>query len=110
MKVNFYISCETSEETKACLDFIREMEEIRKTDRLCARPDVLDEPDDSSVTNRRNVNPGEPSIGKIGEATKMAILSDLANGRQPPHPKYTEHLKLLWKRGEVKWDGQEYYL
>jgi hypothetical protein len=59
---------------------------------------------------RKNINPGDPSISKIGSSTKDVILGDLAAGRQPPTPKYDEHMKLLWSRGEVKYDGKEYYL
>lgn len=64
---------------------------------------------DVEVTPRRNLNPGAPSIGKIGSETKDTILKMLVAGTQPPK-KYEEHLKLLWSRGEVKFDGQEYYL
>ena len=66
--------------------------------------------DGAADAPRPNVNPGEPSIGKIGTATKDLILADLAKGRQLPQPKYTEHLKLLWKRKEVMFDGVNYYL
>jgi len=58
---------------------------------------------------RRNLNPGVSSITKIGSNTKADILSCLADGMQPP-AKFEEHCKLLWERGEVKFDGQEYYL
>jgi hypothetical protein len=76
------------------------------------------EPEDKAVYDamaekynaRPNINPGDPTIGKIGTATRELILADLAAGRQPPQPKYTEHLKLLWKRGEVKYDGTRWYL
>jgi len=60
---------------------------------------------------RPNINPGDPTIGKIGEATKALILDELGTKNiQPVQPKYTEHLKLLWKRGLIKFDGKEYYL
>lgn len=62
-----------------------------------------------ATVTRRNLNPGVSSISKIGGETKAAILLDIACGKQPPK-KYEEHLKLLWSRGEVKFDGQEYYL
>ena len=54
--------------------------------------------------------PGEPTITKISSGTKDVILGDLKAGKQLPRQKYDEHLKLLWKRGEVKFDGKEYYL
>ena len=61
---------------------------------------------------RPNVNPGEPSIGKIGTATMELILANLKVGKQMPLPKYEEHLKLLWKRGLVKYDNttKEFYV
>ena len=59
---------------------------------------------------RKNVSPGEPSIGKIGGTTKDSILRTLKEGLHPVAPKFEEHLKLLWKRGEVKFDGTEYWL
>lgn len=63
----------------------------------------------SHPTTRPNVSPGEPSIGKIGTSTKDQIMEFLSKGQQMG-PKYAEHMKLLWKRGEIKFDGQEYYL
>lgn len=60
--------------------------------------------------SRPNVSPGKSSITKIGSDTKTSILAGLANNGVQPPTKYTEHLKLLWSRGEVKFDGKEYYL
>lgn len=58
---------------------------------------------------RLNVNPGASLITKIGGPTKALILEELAEGIQPG-PKFSEHMKLLWSRDEVKFDGEEYYL
>lgn len=58
---------------------------------------------------RPNISPGEPSIGKIGSETKATLLSLIGNNQQPAS-KWHEHAKLLWKRGEIKFDGAEYYL
>lgn len=58
---------------------------------------------------RPNKNPGTPSIGKIGGATKGLLFAELEAGRQPTE-KFVEHMKLLWSRGEVKFDGDNYYL
>lgn len=63
----------------------------------------------SHPATRANVSPGEPAIGKIGSKAKDEILTSLDQGRQPIKA-YAEHLKLLWKRGEVKFDGKEYFL
>lgn len=61
------------------------------------------------IVIRDNVSPGVPLIGKIGTNTKDEVLKLLGQGVQPAK-KFTEHLKLLWSRGEVKFDGKEYYL
>lgn len=57
---------------------------------------------------RANVNPGKSTITKIGTETKQHIFNSLANNDHPG-PKYVQHLKLLWERGEIKFDGQEFY-
>lgn len=57
-------------------------------------------------TERPNVSPGEPSISKIGTQTKENLLFTLPH---QPDAKWAEHMKLLWKRGEVKFDGTDYY-
>ena len=61
-------------------------------------------------TARANKTPGASSITKIGSKTKDEIIGVLKAGRQPNHDKYGEHLKLLWSRGEIKFDGSAYYL
>jgi hypothetical protein len=61
------------------------------------------------ATERVNVSPGKSSITKIGSATKEELLTQLRQGTQP-QAKYLEHLKLLWERGEVKFDGEVWYL
>lgn len=61
------------------------------------------------VVDRPNVSPGVPAITKIGSESKINILHNLKNGIQPG-AKYAEHAKLLWSRGEVKFDGEAYYL
>ena len=61
------------------------------------------------ITIRANVSPGTPLIGKIGTATKEELLKLLGQGICPAK-KYAEHLKLLWSRNEVKYDGEVFYL
>lgn len=65
--------------------------------------------DGATGAPRPNISPGEPSIGKIGADSRTGILQMLSASVQPTS-KYAEHLKLLWKRGETKYDGKEYYL
>lgn len=62
------------------------------------------------VEPRKNVSPGEPSITKIGSGTKESLLAHLKAGGQPTRAKFEEHLKLLWKRGEIKFDGEQFYV
>lgn len=64
----------------------------------------------SHPTTRANKSPGASAIGKIGTRTKEELFAVLKAGRQPNHDKWGEHLKLLWSRDEVKYDGKEYYL
>lgn len=63
-----------------------------------------------SHPTRPNMSPGTSAIGKIGGKTKEEIIRVLKMGHQPNHNKYGEHCKLLWSRGELCFDGKEYYL
>ena len=132
MKFNFYISCETADEAQKCIAFIDKMISGRKTweDQVDEKPNLRTNPtpkpvvkdeepaesDDSKQAGneRKNVNPGEPAIGKMGTATEDEIIHDLEKQDRVPtsyaNGKREEHLKLLWKRGKVKFDGREYYL
>lgn len=74
---------------------------------LAAAETMLEEV--KAKTERPNVPPGKPSITKIGGNTKDVIFEFLRDDKQPP-AKYNDHLKLLWSRGEVKYDGKEWYL
>lgn len=59
-------------------------------------------------TQRANKNPGRPGISKIGTKTVDELLGMIRKGVQPGE-KWKEHLKLLWSRDMVKWDGQRWY-
>jgi len=63
----------------------------------------------TSTVEHKNINPGPSAIGKIGSTTKAELLHILSCGAQPT-AKYKEHLKLLWARDEVKWDGEVWYV
>ena len=69
--------------------------------------DVLVE--ESVPTPRSNLNPGKSAITRIGTETKKELLS-MIHGNVQPDAKWQEHLKLLWERGEVKFDGKDWYL
>ncbi len=77
---------------------------------------VLSDVQGTQAAPRPNVSPGEPSIGKIGGSTKDYLLNELKAGSRAVEykdfHKFKEHLKLLWKRGEIKFDDttKEYYL
>lgn len=73
-----------------------------------AKP-VAAEPVNTAPESRPNVTPGPSTISKIGAETKTSILLALSHSAQPS-ARYAEHLKLLWSRGEVKFDGKEYWL
>lgn len=63
----------------------------------------------TSKVERKNINPGLSTIGKIGSTTKAELLHILSCGAQPT-AKFDAHMKLLWARGEVKWDGEVWYV
>lgn len=77
--------------------------------KMVEQPEVAREPVNEAPAIRPNVSPGKSAITKIGSETKAALLLDVGCNKQPP-AKYTEHLKLLWERCEVKFDGKEWYL
>jgi hypothetical protein len=64
---------------------------------------------DKAVTQRKNISPGLSTITKIGSTTKAELLHILSCGAQPT-AKYKEHMKLLWARDEVKFDGENWYV
>ena len=112
MKYMLSFQCDTHEEAQAILAAVAA---IGKEPMACSRQYVPKEElqardaIDKVPVARENVSPGEPSITKIGSNTREEIIEALKRGVQPLD-KFREHLKLLWKRGKVKFDGTEYYL
>ena len=112
MKYMLSFQCDTHEEAQAVLAAVAA---IGKEPMACSRQYVpkeelqTREAIDKIPVARKNVSPGEPSIMKIGSGTLAIVRGMLKDGNQPPE-RYNEHLKLLWKRGEIKFDGKEYYL
>ena len=112
MKYMLSFQCGTHEEAQAVLAAVAA---IGKEPMACSRQYVpkeelqTRETIDKVPVARKNVSPGEPSITKIGSGAKETIIHALNTGT-PLGDRYTEHLKLLWKRGKVKFDGKEYYL
>lgn len=74
----------------------------------------LTPPVEAAPKDRPNVNPGRSSITKIGQKTKDLLIDRIKVAGSAPLTqlgiKYEEHLKLLHNRGEVKYDGKEYYI
>jgi hypothetical protein len=123
MKFNFYISCENADEVQSCVDFIGRMNARRELPEFTPNAAVpiagkrapftgvgtLTDAPKETPKPLENVSPGDPAISKMGAATKEHVLKLLKQGEQPPAA-YAEHLKLMWARGEVKYDGTIYYL
>ena len=113
MRTMISFQCDTHEEAQAVLAAVAA---IGKEPHACSKQYVPKEElqfgqmdDRPKVEERKNVSPGEPNITKIGVNTEGALFGVLRAGGQP-EAKYAEHMKLLWKRGKVRFDGKEYYL
>ena len=112
MKYMLSFQCNTHEEAQAVLAAVAA---IGKEPMACSRQYVPKEElqdreaIDKIPVARKNVSPGEPSITKIGSGAKETIIHALNTGT-PLGDRYTEHLKLLWARGEIKFDGEVFYL
>lgn len=112
MKYMLSFQCDTHEEAQAVLAAVAA---IGKEPMACSRQYVpkeelqTREAIDKIPVARKNVSPGEPSITKIGSGAKETIIHALNTGT-PLGDRYTEHLKLLWARGEIKFDGEVFYL
>ena len=111
MRVMISYQCESQEEAQAVLSAVAA---IGKEPHACSKQYI--EPAEvaapQSVT-RENKSPGAPTTTKIGSAAKEYILEALALSDKTLEeigPRYSEHLKLLWSRREVKFDGTRYYL
>ena len=114
MKFMISFQCDTVEEARAVVDAVAA---IGKKPHACSKQymdakELLKntlEQVGVKPSERENVSPGTPSITKIGVNTEGALFGVLRAGGQP-EAKYAEHMKLLWARGKVKYDGKEYYL
>lgn len=132
MKTMISFQCDTLDEARAVIDAVaaigkaphacskqyvepEELNELKQAEKdylTSARAQTREELELNSrcVEQRKNINPGDPTITKIGTNTKESLLAHLKAGGQPTRAKFDEHLKLLWKRGEIKFDGEEYYV
>lgn len=121
MKTMISFQCDTLDEARAVIEAVAA---IGKQPHACSKQYV--EPEElirnenaefaksrgfphSPAEPRKNISPGAPTITKIGGNTLAVVLGMLQDGNQPPE-KYSEHLKLLWSRGKVKFDGEQFYV
>ena len=111
MKFMISFQCDTVEEARAVVDAVAAIgkEPLKTSREIDDVEKVLTVSKEAKPAARPNIDPGASTITKIGGATFSTIMNDLHRGLQPG-PKYTEHLKLLWKRGEVKFDGSNWYI
>jgi len=58
---------------------------------------------------RPNVPPSGPVAKRLHVHTKNTILNRLEDGVQP-NEQLLPQAKLLWARGEIKYDGEKFYL
>ena len=113
MKYMLSFQCATHEEAQAVLAAVAA---IGKEPMACSRQYVPKELLKNTLeqvgvtpSERKNISPGTSSITKIGSGAKETIIHALNTGT-PLGDRYTEHLKLLWARGEIKFDGEVFYL
>ena len=114
MKYMLSFQCDTHEEAQAVLAAVAA---IGKEPHACSKQ-YMDSKEllkntleqvGVTPSERANISPGEPSITKIGVNTEGALFGVLRAGGQP-EAKFAEHMKLLWKRGKVKFDGEQFYV
>lgn len=114
MKYMLSFQCDTHEEAQAILAAVAA---IGKEPHACSKQ-YMDSKEllkntleqvGVTPSERKNISPGTSSITKIGSGTKETIIHALNTGT-PLGDRYTEHLKLLWARGEIKFDGEQFYV
>lgn len=106
----------------------RYLEDYRRLSQMIERPTSAvsapttqsKEPVQTPVEEKAVTEPPGTAAGRIGAATKIAINKVLSQGPLSPRDinaringktdNTNSLLKLLWKRGEVKWDGEKYYV
>jgi hypothetical protein len=116
MRITIQVTCDTPEDAKDAINRLtRPANWTDKVD-IPEKPEVPPRLGGETVIQTRpnpivrgNVDPGKPSIGKIGAKAREEIMETLKEGNQPDPRAYREHCKLLWSRGELKYDGERYY-
>ena len=110
MKFMISFQCDTVEEARAVVDAVAAIgKEPLKTSRVIDDVEkVLTVSKEAKPAARPNINPGESKMKRLSGQAYNFVMVQLGLGKQPKG--YAEHLKLLWKRGEVKFDGSNWYI
>ena len=111
MKFMISFQCDTVEEARAVVDAVAAIgKEPTKTSRVIDDVEkvLAVSDDDSKPAARPNINPGESKMKRLSGQAYNFVIVQLGLGKQPEG--YAEHLKLLWTRGEVKFDGSNWYI
>lgn len=111
MKVMISYQVDTVEEAKAVLDAVGTLGEMTTLRVQDTETRVLETVE--ATKPRQNVSPGASTISRISTRARNELLDAVGKGVElTPKQKevFGEHLKLLWSRGEVKFDGTVYYL
>ena len=103
MKTTITVECDNDAETFAV------MHRLLGTNTIATPP--VEPTKVKTVVERPNVSPGDSSITKMGQDMKKAMLAAVGSGAFKPNydGKSLKYLQLLWKRGEIKFDGKEFY-
>jgi hypothetical protein len=104
-EVRNFVGMKVTESSKPPLNSGRETGTGESSKKVDNDPEKVSHP-----TTRPNKSPGASSITKIGTKTKDDLIAVLRAGLQPNHDKFGEHLKLLWEREIVLYDGKEFYV
>lgn len=108
MKITLNIECDSVEEYEHTLCSLAP-KPLPTFTPLTTEEKARDSP--PPIKERANVSPGESSITKMGANMKRAMLAGVGSGSFTDNytGKSLKYLQLLWKRGEVKFDGKDFY-
>lgn len=106
MRITIQITCD---DVKDAQEVIAKLSRTHKTWVEMAETKTPESEPAPAPAPRLNVSPGESKITKLGSDTKEELLRILRDGGTPPE-RFIEHLRLLWARNEVKFDGANFYV
>lgn len=111
MKITVNIECDSLHEFQLIQDSIQAVTQSPAQTTTFEPATIAAPAPPPPAQERHNVSPGEPSIIKMGAETKRSMLAGVGSGAFGAgyNGKSIEYLRLLWKRGEVKFDGKEFY-